>query len=131
MNKQQRSYSLAQAEFIKAEQALNKAEEQYIAEHEIRNPDGTAPKSLWMLDDDELFDIHVTAFGKFAEESGLDMKRNAAKERLKKAEDDLIEFGLSIAPARIRDTLRTGVQTRATIREKFIETTYKLDISTI
>ena len=98
--------------FIKAEQDLDKAEKKYLRENGIMNPDGTVPKSLWMMDDEELFDLHVEAFGKIAEEA-------------------LIEFGLSISPEGIRETLRKGVAHSVKIREKFIDTTYRLDVETM
>ena len=43
----------------------------------------------------------------------------------------MIAYGLSIAPAGIRDTLERGVKENYTIRLKVIDAVFHLDVSTV
>lgn len=50
---------------------------------------------------------------------------------LEAAEDAMIAYGLSIAPAGIRDTLERGVKENYTIRLKVIDAVFRLDVSSV
>jgi len=55
----------------------------------------------------------------------------AAWGNLKAAETALIEFGISIAPVKIRETLRKGLEMNTMKKLEILETLMKLDITTI
>ena len=65
------------------------------------------------------------------EGSGLWADILAAEESIKAAEDAMIAYGLSIAPAGIRDTLERGVKENYTIRLKVIDAVFRLDVSSV
>ena len=74
----------------------------------------------------------VVAFEKAnAECAGLDEELNAARAALKAAEDRLIAYSLSLAPAGVRATLEKAVQRNATTRAKALDLAFWLDASTV
>lgn len=79
----------------------------------------------------ETFDRAVEATSAEIEGSGLWADILAAEESLKAAEDAMIAYGLSIAPAGIRATLERGVKENYTIRLKVIDAVFHLDVSTV
>ena len=56
---------------------------------------------------------------------------NAARAALKAAEDRLIAYGLSLAPAGVRATLEGAVQRNAAARAKVLDLAFRLDVSTV
>lgn len=54
-----------------------------------------------------------------------------AWENLKLAENALIEFGISIAPVSIQETIKNGVKRYAKNRSELIDIAFKIDVSTI
>ena len=58
-------------------------------------------------------------------------KRAAARAALKAAEDRLIAYGLSLAPAGVRATLEKAVRNNAATRAKVLDLTFRLDVSTV
>lgn len=131
MNRYQENYAVAKAAYEVIKSVAKDAEKEYIRESGIKNPDGTIPDFLWTMDDEEAFEAHLQKFGEILLESGLEAKENAARERLRAAEDALIEFGISLAPAGIRETLRNGAKSNASIRERLLDAAFRLDITTI
>lgn len=57
--------------------------------------------------------------------------RNAADAALKAAEDRMIGYGLSLAPAGIRATLAKGAKVNCATRQKLIDLVLRLDVSTV
>lgn len=96
-----------------------------------RNPDGSAPEFLWCMDDDAAFDKANEEVSALISAAGLETALNAAKADLKAAEDRLIAYGLSLAPAGVRATLERGVKQNAATRQKLIDLTFRLDASTV
>jgi len=131
MNKVQKAYAEAKAAEMAVEAIIDDLETVYIKENGILNDDGKAPVHLWCMDDEDAFDIHNERFGKQIQESGLEAKHNEARAKANEAEEALVQFGLSLAPAGIRETLARGVKNNATTRAKFVDMTYKLNISTL
>ena len=106
-------------------------ERAYIIAHSIRNADDTIPERVYCIDNMETFDRAVEATSAEIEGSGLWADILAAEEALKAAEDVMIAYGLSIAPAGIRATLERGVKENYTIRLKVIDAVFHLDVSTV
>ena len=106
-------------------------ERAYIIAHSIRNADDTIPERVYCIDNMETFDRAVEATSAEIEGSGLWADILAAEESLKAAEDAMIAYGLSIAPADIRATLERGVKENYTIRLKVIDAVFHLDVSTV
>ena len=131
MNKEQIAYAVAKAKLEALEEAVNEQEMAFILENAIENPDGSVPKHLWCMEDEDAFNVANTEFGRIMTESGLEADLNAARRLLHKAEDDLIAYGLSLAPERVRKTLEKSARTDWKTREKILELTFRLDPVTV
>lgn len=124
MNKQQKAYMLAKAAYETALHEQRAAELEYITTNSIKNSDGTTPRHVSCIEDDEVCEKAFEALAEY------DTKRYEAFQALTKAEDDLIEYGLSIAPESVAETLR-GVKNNLKYREKLIDLTFRLDTKTV
>lgn len=131
MNKQQMAYAVARAKLEALEEVANEREMAFIMENAIENPDGSIPKHLWCMEDEDAFNVANTEFGRIMTESGLEADLNAARRLLHKAEDGLIAYGLSLAPERVRKTLQESARTDWKTREKILELTFRLDPVTV
>ncbi len=131
MNKIQNSYMVAKARVHEIESRQEEIEKKYIADNGIVNPDGSTPEFLWCMDDDAAFDKANEEVSALISAAGLESTLNAARATLKAAEDRLIAYGLSLAPASVRATLERGVKQNATTRQKLIDLTFRLDASTV
>lgn len=131
MNKIQNSYMVAKARVQEIESRQEEIEKKYIADNGIVNPDGSTPEFLWCMDDDAAFDKANEEVSALISAAGLESALNAARAALKAAEDRLIAYGLSLAPASVRATLERGVKQNATTRQKLIDLTFRLDASTV
>ena len=130
-NSAQRAYMLAKAHLQALKDREAEIERAYIIAHSIRNADDTIPERVYCIDNMETFDRAVEATSAEIEGSGLWADILAAEEALKAAEDVMIAYGLSIAPADIRATLERGVKENYTIRLKVIDAVFHLDVSTV
>lgn len=130
-NSAQRAYMLAKAHLQALRNQEAEIERAYIAAHGIHNGDGTIPERVYCIDDMETFDRANEETAAEIESSGLWADILAAEEALKAAEDVMIAYGLSIAPADIRATLERGVKENYTIRLKVIDAVFHLDVSTV
>lgn len=127
MNKEQMAYAVAKAQLEALEEAANERETAYIVENTIKNPDGSIPEHLWCMEDEDAFNFANTELSRIMTESGLEAELNAARRLLHKAEDELIAYGLSLAPERVRKTLEKSARTDWKTREKILELTFRLD----
>jgi len=130
-NKFQETYLLAQAQLELLEEEEKKLEQQFIIDKGINNADGSIPTATWTIDDDETADKAINEFGKLLADSGLWAKILAARETFKVAENNLIEYGLSIAPKREREVLTEAAKTNYTVRKKIIDLVIRLDTRTV
>ena len=130
-NSAQRAYMLAKAHLQALKDREAEIERAYIIAHSIRNADDTIPERVYCIDNMETFDRAVEATSAEIEGSGLWADILAAEESLKAAEDAMIAYGLSIAPAGIRATLERGVKENYTIRLKVIDAVFRLDVSSV
>lgn len=130
MNKIQRAYMIAKARVQEIESRQEKIEKKYIADNGIVNPDGSTPDFLWCMDDDAAFEKANEECSALIVAAGLESALNAARDDLKAAEDRLTSYGLSLAPSGVRATLERGIKQSAATRQKLIDLTFKLDVST-
>lgn len=130
-NSAQRAYMLAKAHLQALKDREAEIERAYIIAQGIRNPDGTIPEQVYYIEDPETFDRACEATEAEVESCGLWADIQEAKKALKAAEDSMIVYGLSIAPAGIRATLERGVKENYTIRRKVIDAVFRLDVSTV
>lgn len=130
-NSAQRAYMLAKAHLQTLKDREAEIERAYIIARGIRNADGTIPERVYCIDDMETFDRANEATSAEVEGSGLWAEILEAEEDVKAAEDAMIAYGLSIAPAGIRATLERGVKENYTIRLKVIDAVFRLDVSTV
>ena len=134
MNKQQKAYLQAKAVLETLEQQERELEYKYILDNNITNEDGSIPNQIICIDNDEVFDKANNEIARMTEESGLWKKILDAREILKQAENDLIEYGLSIIPtthASEKETLTRATKTNYTVRRKIIDLVFRLDTSTV
>lgn len=131
MNKVQRIYMLAKAVLEEVEEREKELEEKYIATENVHNPDGSVPERIYCIEDDNLFERHNKGFADLPEMRQLQVEKNEAKADLDAAEKLMVDFAISLAPMRIKETLRRGVKDNASIREQLIDLAFRLDTSTI
>lgn len=126
MNIQQRNYAKAKAflESLEAEEKQQEAE--YIKANCL-----IGISAIYEIEDDEEFDKHNNALSAITNSSGLWDKILDARKLLKSAEDALIEWGLSYAPAKVRMTLSEQARTNITNRLKIIDWTFRVDAKTM
>lgn len=133
MNIHQKNYLKAKALVETLEAEARKIEQDYIREHGITNPGGKIPDAIFMIDDEKTFDIANEATASKIDATGI----NEARDVLRKAEDDLIRFGLSIMPAKERQALEdrcfgeNGHYVHIDVRKGVLDLAVKLDVSTI
>ncbi len=130
-NSAQRAYMLAKAHLQALEDQEAEIEKAYIVAKGIRNSDGTIPEQVCCIDDMETFDRANEETAAEVEGSGLWADILEAREALKNAEDAMVAYGISLAPASIRATLERGVKEKYTIRQKMIDMVFRLDVSTV
>ena len=107
-------------------------EAEFVASLGIINDDGIIPEKTWMIDNDEIAEKAIDDFGKIEAESGLWEKIVAAKEALKIAEENLIQYALSIIPfQKERATLTKAAAEHYKIRMQILENVLKLDTRTV
>ena len=119
----------ARVQFIEAQQ--QEIEREYILAHKITNEDGTTPNSIYCIDDDTLFEQACDECNALIEAAGLCTAFSVARDELRAAENNLIVYGLSIAPAGVRATLEQAAKISASTRAKIIDLAFRLDISTV
>ncbi len=130
-NKVQREYMVAKALVKTLEEREKEMERAYIAAHGITNPDGTIPERICSILDEAVFDRANEESAAEMAACGLEAEYNAAQDALKAAEDRMIEYGISLAPAGIRATLEKGAKDNYTTRQKLIDLVFRLDVSTV
>lgn len=136
MNKQQKAYAVAKAQLETLEAQAKEIEREYIAGHNIANPDGTVPAAIYCIDDEAAFDKANADTAPALD--ALEIWK--AREALSAAEDALINYGLSIMPEAHkgdREKLHSacfglnGYAKQYNIRDKVIALTFRLDTATV
>lgn len=129
MNKQQKDYAFALSVYETLLEAGQEREAEYIRREGITNPDGSIPGVLFEIEDADEFDRALEGFT--ASDLCIDPEIESARKDLRRAEDQLIQYALSISPASIRDTLASGAKTSYSTRSKIIDLAFHLDTSTV
>ena len=131
MNKVQREYAKAKIAYRAAMLTEAQVEKDWIITNGYKNQDGSFPNCIFMLDcNEEDFDL-ISA--KLADDPEHQKAYDALIEKenaLRAAEDNLIEYGLSIVPAGVAETLRK-VKNEYKYRNQLIETVMALDTRTV
>lgn len=130
-NRQQKEYMEAKALLETLEEEEKAAEQKYIIENNIKNPDGSIPTRTWAIDDDELAEKAIEEFGAAFDESGLGRSLVTARMTFKEAEENLLCYALSLVPDGPRAALEKGCKTNFRIRSQVIEAAFKLDVRTV
>ena len=130
-NNIQRAYMVAKARVQEVESLQDAADKKFIADNGIVNPDGSVPEFLYCMEDDAAFEKANAECAALIASAGLEEELNAARAALKTAEDRLIAYGLSLAPAGVRATLEDAVQRNAATRAKVLDLAFRLDVSTV
>lgn len=130
-NNIQRAYMVAKARVQEVESLQDAAEKKFIADNGIVNPDGSVPEFLYCMEDDAAFEKANAECAALIASAGLEEELNAARAALKTAEDRLIAYVLSLAPAGVRATLEDAVQRNAATRAKVLDLAFRLDVSTV
>ena len=129
-NRQQREYKAAKANLDKLEAIKARLEQQFILDNGIVNPDGSIPRLIYLIDDDNTAEKAIEEFSVQTEKSGLWSSILEAREHFDKAEEALLEYAISITPTKLHQSLRKAT-TIYKYRQEMIETALKLDVSTV
>lgn len=108
-NKYQKAYMTAKARVQEIESRQEAIEKKYISDNDIVNPDGSVPEFLYCMEDDAAFEKANDECAALISAAGLETELLSARSALKIAEDHLIAYGLSLAPAGVRATLEKAV----------------------
>jgi hypothetical protein len=123
MNRVQKNYMASEAALKEIEAALAEKELKFLQSR------GRKEAHVWAIEEEAIFDLLNVEFS--ATVKGMAAARTAARLALKDAENALIEYALSLAPAGIRETLRQGARDYLKIRKDLIDTAMRLDTSTV
>ncbi|EOS46661.1 hypothetical protein [Sporofaciens sp. JLR.KK001] len=133
-----RKYSKEQKAYIEAKKALDilesqekKMEADFVKSLGIVNEDGSVPVATWAIDDDEAADKAIEDFGKLVEESGLWAKLVEAKETFRQAEENLVQYALSLIPFKKEREALARVSNVLKYRQTILDTVLRLDASTV
>ena len=133
MNKIQKTYATAKAYYETIEESIKEYERDWIIKNGIKRLDGTTPVHLWQLcldEEENMFLDYSERLDNDSDYQSLMDEKRIARKLLHEAEECLIDFGLSVAPSGIRETLEKG-RTNLKIREKLIDLAFRLDARTI
>jgi hypothetical protein len=103
---------------------MNQLEAAFLVKH------GRTEKHIWRIDDESVFDRMNNEFSEtFKDEETVLVK---AREDMRRSENNLIVFGLSMIPKKYKgeaDTLRSSQDIK--VRQKIIDLAMRLDTRTI
>ena len=130
-NKEQKAYIEAKKELDILEAQEKKMEADFVKSLVIINEDGSIPTATWTIDDDEIADKALEDFGKLVEESGLWAKLVEAKETFRQAEENLVQYALSMIPFKKEREALARVSNVLKYRQQILDTVLRLDASTL
>jgi len=133
MNKVQKTYAIAKSHYEACEESLKEYERAWIVKNGVKRLDGSVPNSLWQLCLDEEESMFLDYSERLDNDEGfwkLMQDKRTAYQLLHDAEEALIDYGLSIAPAGIREILDRN-RCQAKTREKLLDLTFRLDPRTV
>lgn len=128
-NTPQQKYIRAKERSIALLQQEREIDQRYIAERKIVNSDGSIPRASWAIKNKGIGDKAILECSKMIIDSGLWAEILKAREQLKEAEDQLIEFGLGIIPEQEKFILEKEVENYS-VRKQIIDLSLRLDPDT-
>jgi hypothetical protein len=128
MNQIQREYSEAKAFYLFCEVEVDMAEQEFIKKNQIRNQDGLLVKRIYCIEDEKEFDRLNEKF--YSENAHIADMTSQAREELREKEKALVNYAMSIIPAKLADQLRPGLHIAAH-RQKIIDIIMELDTRTV
>ena len=133
-----RKYNKEQKAYINAKKALDileakekEMEADFVKSLGIINEDGSVPTRTWAIDDDEIAEKAIEDFGTVLENSGLAAKLFEAKETFRQAEENLVQYALSIIPFKKERETLTRAAKNWKYREQILDAVLRLDASTV
>ena len=133
-----RKYNKEQKAYIDAKKALDVLESQekemeaeFVKSLGIINEDGSVPTRTWTIDDDEIAEKAIEDFEVILEGSGLSEKLFEAKEAFRQAEENLVQYALSIIPFKKERETLARVSNVLKYRQQILDTVLRLDASTV
>lgn len=123
MNKIQKAYAVAKADYDSAKESLEGYERQWLQNN------GYDVTSLYHIEDDADFDAACAKYDSDPTAADLSKRLDAYSEILKIAENALIEMGLNLAPTGIQETLRKSKSIE--VRNRLIDLAFRLDTKTV
>ena len=133
MNKVQHNYAVARAYHETVEEMMKDYEREWIVKNGVKRLDGSTPDHLWQLCLDEEENMFLDYSERLDNDEGyqqLMAEKRTAYQLKTEAEDQLIDFALSIVPASVRATLDANRHLMK-YREKLLDIAFKLDTKTI
>lgn len=131
-NKIQETYILAKAHLQALEEQEREVDQEYIAKNCILNHDGSIPRASWAIEDELLADKAIKECSKMVNESGLWDEILIARKNLDEAEENLVQYGISLMPGlEEKELLKEAVTKNYMVRKKVIDLTIKLDSETV
>jgi hypothetical protein len=131
MNKYQKAYAVARALLDTLNATEEAIERKYIVDNKVVNPDGTTPDRIYCIEDEDTFDKANEGCADLPESKVNFQKIIEARKVLEQAENNLIAYGLSLAPAKEREILTKSAATNYTTRRKILDLAFRLDTRTV
>lgn len=120
MNTQQKKYAIAKANLETATQLMQEYEADWLKAH------GRTEKYIFTVRNHDEFEKLNAEYGADETAQALFSEECKAIDLLSHAENELIEYGLSIIPDALTDIIRKGIKNYK-YRERFIEMTFNLE----
>lgn len=121
MNAHARKYLEAKAAYEAVIETMNEFEENFLAEK------GYTVKRAFTIENEEEFDRVNLELGNLFESNGMQAMRYEACENKVAAEEELIEFALSIVPDKEKAVLHEAAKTNWKTRQQIIELALKYE----
>lgn len=128
MNEKQRDYAMAKAKCQALKETMDEMEQEFIREKGVKNPDGSIPRFTWAIADEELSYRLSNELDELPGFRSLWEQKLEADKALKKSEQDLLDYTMSIVPQKVQDLILTAMDSK---RQELIDLAFRLDTSTV
>lgn len=128
MNEKQRDYAMAKAKCQALKETMDEMEQEFIREKGVKNPDGSIPRFTWAIADEELSYRLSNELDELPGFRSLWEQKLEADKALKKSEQDLLDYTMSIVPPKVQDLILTAMDSK---RQELIDLAFRLDTSTV
>ena len=128
MNEQSSAASMAKAKCQALKETMDEMEQEFIREKGVKNPDGSIPRFTWAIADEELSYRLSNELDELPGFRSLWEQKLEADKALKKSEQDLLDYTMSIVPPKVQDLILTAMDSK---RQELIDLAFRLDTSTV